>query len=106
MQGRSQYAHNGLLKGVADHGILITRDRVPKDRTAPFPQLVPEWLELFEELKVPPSLRVHTLWGERNPEVDLPEDTIIIRDMDRSLVPFHPQIQKLALRVLELADES
>jgi len=103
MQGRSQYAHNQLLAGIADYGILITRNPVPKDEAVKFPQLVPEWLELFAELKLEPSIWVHTLVEDQEPLIELPDHAIVIRDMDRSLVPFHPQIQKVALRILDLA---
>lgn len=99
IEGRYQNPHIRCLKGSADYALLLTRDPIEKDQNTEWLQTTEGWEELFDELGVPIAIRAHSIIDGQKP----PSGTIPVYNLERQLVPNHPDIQAIAKLVIELS---
>lgn len=100
MQGRAQNPYNQLLSGVADYGILVSREQTVKDQTVLYPQYEYDWERLYADtLRTPVAARVRSVL----PNQIAPPGCLPIDGLERQPAPDHPQIARLGAMVLELA---
>ncbi len=103
LQGMQQYAHNLLLDGIADRGIIIGRETTEKDAIKEAKgrlQTVPDWFTLYQRINTTVDHYIHTLLPgqEASTQVDVPTQTMPAI-LERKLVPYSAHIQELKLLV-------
>jgi hypothetical protein len=105
LQGRHQYIWNHLLRGIADHGILVGREPTEKDakkQAEGILQTIPEWEDLFRGLDTPLSHYIHTLLPGQTQTVEgeragFERTTVVPALTDRRLYTHSPHIVQLKL---------